>query len=198
MKLHSSESFSGDALFTHPSNASLFSSSVFTVTCGVFTSGLIFVAQDLMTEIHGEKESKKMVSTCYITAFAMTMLYQLSIICKGSAFWNMQEAYSSVLQTTVRITVASFIAYMTGSFLNIHIMSRLKKRIPNSLFVRSVSSTIVGQAFDNGLFAFIAFFNVLPLKAILSMIAGGTLIEIITEIAVYPLLRIGIRKRCKQ
>ena len=74
----------------------------------------------------------------------------------------------------------------------------VKKRIPDSLFVRSVSSTVVGQAFDNGLFAFIAFFNVLPLKAILSMIAGGTLIEIITEIAVYPLLRICIKKRCKQ
>ena len=165
----------------------------FTVTCGVFVSGFTFWSQDVVTEIYGIKESKKMVLSCYLMSLCMTLLYQVAIFVPASQFWNMQEAFTSVLQTTFRITVASFIAYSVGSLVNVSIMGVLKKRFPKSLFIRAIGSTIVGQLLDNGLFAFIAFMGVLPIGAIISMMVGGTLVEVITELMFYPILKPSIK-----
>ena len=165
----------------------------FTMTCGVFVSGFVFIAQDIMTELYGQKESKKMIFTCYGLSLLMTCIYQIAIAVPQSQFWNMQEAFASVLQTTFRITVASFVAYSVGSLVNVSIMGALKKRYPKSLFIRAIGSTIVGQLLDNGLFAFIAFLGVLPISAIVSMMVGGTLVEVITELIFYPILKPSIK-----
>ena len=161
----------------------------FTMTCGVFVSGFVFIAQDIMTELYGQKESKKMIFACYGLSLLMTCIYQIAIAVPQSQFWNMQEAFTSILQTTLRITIASFVAYSFGSIANVSIMEKLKEKYPKSLFVRAVSSTIAGQLLDNGLFSLIAFLGVLPVGAIVSMVVGATLLEILTEIAIYPILK---------
>ena len=161
----------------------------FTVTCGIFTSGFIFVAQDVMTELYGVKESRKMIFSGYAVSLTMTALYQLAIIVPPSVYWTAQEAFSTILQTTLRITIASFIAYSVGSIVNTKIMAMLKAKHPESLFIRAVTSTTAGQLLDNGLFAFIAFLGVLPINALVSMTVGGTIIEIITEIICFPLVK---------
>jgi uncharacterized integral membrane protein (TIGR00697 family) len=161
----------------------------FTMTCGVFVSGFVFIAQDIMTELYGQKESKKMIFTCYGLSLLMTCIYQIAIAVPQSQFWNMQEAFASILQTTLRITIASFIAYSFGSIANVSIMGELKEKYPKSLFIRAITSTTAGQLLDNGLFSFIAFLGVLPVGAIVSMVVGATLLEILTEIAIYPILK---------
>lgn len=164
-----------------------------TVTCGIFVSGFVFWSQDVVAEIYGTQESRQMVLACYGLSAIMTLMYQVAIAVPGSQFWDMQEAFESVLQTTMRITVASFVAYTIGSLVNVHIMGELKKKYPKSLFVRAVGSTVIGQLLDNGLFAFIAFFGILPINAIVSMMIGGTLVEVVTEIVLYPILKPTIR-----
>jgi uncharacterized integral membrane protein (TIGR00697 family) len=165
-----------------------------TVTCGIFVSGFVFMAQDLITEFYGTKEARKMVFSCYGISLIMTLLYQLAIAVPPSQFWSSQDAFATVLQTTLRITIASIIAYTAGSFVNVSVMGGLKKRFPNSLFVRAIGSTVVGQLLDNGLFAVIAFTGVLPVQAIATMTVGGTLIEIITEIVCFPILKIATKR----
>lgn len=160
-----------------------------TVTCGVLVSGFVFVAQDVVTELYGAKQSRKMISACYLISLAMVLLFQLAIYIPPSQFWNNQEAFSSVLRTTLRITVASITAYYCGSFVNVWVMGKLKEKYPKSLFIRAVSSTLVGQILDNGVFAVIAFVGDLPLGAIGTMVVGGTLIEIITEIVCFPIVK---------
>lgn len=106
-------------------------------------------------------------------------------------------AFSSILGTTLRISIASFTAYVIGSLTNSGIMVWLKNKFPKSLFVRAISSTIVGQLLDNALFATIAFLGVLPTSAIISMIIGGTIFEVLYEIIFYPITKISI-KNCKK
>lgn len=169
-----------------------------TVTCGIFVSGFVFIAQDLMTELYGANNSRRMILTCYAAAMIMVLLFQLAIAVKPSQFWGEQEAFRTILRTTLRITTASVIAYCVGSMVNVHTMAYLKKRFPKSLFVRALSSTIVGQLLDNGIFAVVAFWGILPNVAIVTMTIGGTLVEIGTEIACYPVLRAVIKARSGQ
>lgn len=167
---------------------------MFTVTTGILVSPIVFIIQDIVSEIFGYKNAKKMILLGFIMNFIGVLLFTLAIYLPSSQFWNNQDAFSSILGTTFRISIASFIAYITGSLINSKIMVMLKNKFPKSLFVRAISSTIVGQFLDNALFAFIAFYNVLPISAILSMILGGTIFETLYEVIFYPVTKFSIRK----
>lgn len=169
---------------------------IFTVTTGILVSPIVFIIQDIIAELYGYKDAKRMVLLGFLMNFVGVLLFTLAIHLPSSQFWNNQAAFSSILGTTLRISIASFTAYIIGSLTNSGIMVWLKKKFPKSLFVRAISSTIVGQFLDNALFATIAFLGVLPLNAIFSMIIGGTIFEVLYEIIFYPITKISIKK-CK-
>jgi len=129
--------------------------------------------------------------------FVGVLLFTLAIHLPSSQFWFNQNAFSTILGTTLRISIASFTAYIIGSLTNSGIMVWLKKKFPKSLFIRAISSTIVGQFLDNAVFATVAFLGVLPNAAILSMIIGGTIFEVLYEIIFYPITKLSICK-CKK
>lgn len=167
---------------------------IFTVTTGILVSPIVFIIQDIVSEIYGYKDAKKMVLLGFIMNFIGVLLFTLAIHLPSSQFWNNQEAFSSILGTTLRISIASFTAYIIGSLTNSKIMVILKEKYPKSLFIRAISSTIVGQFLDNALFATIAFLGVLPLQAIISMVIGGTIFEVLYEIIFYPITKTSISK----
>lgn len=167
---------------------------IFTVTTGILVSPLVFIIQDIQTEIFGYKKAKKMITLGYLMNFIAIMLYTFSISIPSSSTYTNQEAFTTILGTTPRIAIASFIAYMIGALINSKVMEKLKNKHEKNLFFRAISSTVVGQFIDNMLFAVIAFIGILPTQAIISMIVGGTLFEIIYEIIFYPITKKLIQK----
>lgn len=163
--------------------------SIFTVTMGILVSPLIFIIQDVQSEIFGYKKAKKMIILGYVMNFLAIILYTLSIRLPSSMTYQNQEAFTTILSTTPRITIASFIAYITGSLINSKIMTGLKRKYERNLFFRAISSTIAGQFIDNMLFSIIAFYGILPNTAIISMIIGGTIFEVLYEIIFYPITK---------
>lgn len=167
---------------------------IFTVTTGILVSPLVFIIQDIQTEIFGYEKAKKMIILGYLMNFIAIMLYSFSILIPSSNTYTNQEAFTTILGTTPRIAVASFIAYMIGALINSKVMENMKIKHEKNLFFRAISSTVVGQFIDNMLFAVIAFIGILPTQAIISMIVGGTLFEIIYEVIFYPITKKLIQK----
>lgn len=165
----------------------------FTVTTGILVSPIAFIIQDLTTEVFGFRIAKRMILTGFVILIVASLVYQLAILIPPSNFWSNQAAFASILSTTLRISLASLTAYLIGSLVNAKIMDQLKQSYPDSLFFRAITSTIFGQLLDNLLFAFLAFWGVLPLSALISMVIGGTLFETLYEIVLYPLTRLLIR-----
>lgn len=163
--------------------------SVFTVTTGILVSPLIFIIQDIQSEIFGYKKARKMILLGYLMNFLAIILYTFSIWLPCSATYQNQDAFTTILSTTPRIAIASFIAYITGSLINSKIMTSLKVKYEKNLFFRAISSTTIGQFVDNMLFAIIAFYGILPDTAIMSMIIGGTILEVLYEIIFYPIMK---------
>lgn len=166
----------------------------FTVTTGVLISPLLFIAQDVSSEVFGYKQTKDMILLSFAMNFVAVVLYQVAIAIPASSVWGNQEAFSSILGTTVRISVASFAAYILGSLANSKIMVRMKERYPRSLFVRAITSTMVGQMLDNAIFSIVAFAGVMPTANIITMIVGATLFETVYEIVLYPVTRAAIAR----
>lgn len=167
---------------------------VFTVTTGILVSPIVFIIQDIIAELYGYKDAKRMVLLGFLMNFAGVLLFTLAIHLPSSQFWNNQVHFETILGTTLRISIASFTAYIIGSLTNSGVMVKLKKKFPKSLFVRAISSTIIGQFLDNAVFATVAFLGILPMGTIYSMIIGGTIFEVLYEIIFYPITKISIKK----
>lgn len=165
---------------------------IFTVTTGILISPLIFIINDISSEIFGYNQTKRMIILSFAMNFVMSILLQISIIIPASKVYTNQIAFATIFATTLRITFFSFLAYIVGSLINSKIMVKLKDK--SNLFFRAISSTIVGQLLDNAIFAFGSFFGVWPITAILSCIIGGTIFETLYEIFIYPLTKLSINK----
>lgn len=161
----------------------------FTVTAGILVSPIAFIIQDVATEIFGFREAKRMIMTGFIVMLAAALLYQLAIVIPPSQYWDNQEAFVSILGTTLRISIASLSAYFAGSIMNAWVMDALRERHEDQLFFRLISSTLIGQVLDNLIFAVTAFAGLLPAIAIASMVIGGTIFETVYEIILYPVTR---------
>lgn len=167
---------------------------MFTVTTGILVSPLVFIIQDVATEVFGYRTARRMVLTGFAVSFTAVLLYQLSVMIPASQFWQGQPAFEAIFSTVPRIVVASFIAYLIGSLVNAKLMAVMKKWAERHLFFRAITSTVAGQFLDNSMFAFVAFSGILPFPALVSMAVGGTLIEVLYEVIFYPATRIAIRK----
>lgn len=160
---------------------------VFSLTTGVLVSPLVFMAQDVESEVYGFKHARKMILLAYGMNFLFTLLTFAAIAIKPSVAYQNQQAFETIFSTTWRITLASFAAYTVGSLVNAKIMTIGKEK--HGLFFRAISSTIVGQLLDNAIFCFGAFLFVLPVNAIIMMVVGATLWEVLYEIILYPITK---------
>ena len=156
---------------------------------GILITPIVFVMSDVITEIYGYKTARNAVLTGFAMNFIVTALFSLLILLPYPNYWQNQNSIAVVFGSTFRISCASFIAYIIGSLSNCKIMEILKCHFPNSLFVRAISSTIVGQFFDDILFNFIAFLGITPIPALINIVFFGVLIETLYEIILYPVTK---------
>jgi uncharacterized integral membrane protein (TIGR00697 family) len=166
---------------------------MFTINLGLFISPIVFIVNDIQSEIFGYKNAKNMIRVGLVVNIAVAIIYFTAIKLPPSSNYHNQEAFYTVLGSTTRITIASIIAYYIGSLINSKVMTSMKKRYEKYLFFRAITSTIFGQIMDNVVFMTLSFIGVLPVLSILSMIVGGTIIEVLYEVVFYPLTRILIK-----
>jgi len=117
-------------------------------------------------------------------------------------FWNAniyqspadaQKAYDAILGFTPRLLTASFIAYLVGEFLNSFVIAKLKIATSGKhLWLRTITSTLVGQLADSGIFILAAFFGVLPNDALIQLIITQWLFKSLYEAAATPITYIVV------
>ncbi|MBD3270672.1 queuosine precursor transporter [Candidatus Peregrinibacteria bacterium] len=144
----------------------------------------VYILGDVITEVYGFKKAKQII---WLGFFA-NILLAVSIIAIGAlppaADWTYQESYMNVLGLTPRIVVGSLLAYLAGSFSNAQIMHAMRNG--KYLFVRTISSTLVGEGIDTLIFVTIAFYGVLPLETLIIIMISNYIIKCSGEILATP------------
>jgi uncharacterized integral membrane protein (TIGR00697 family) len=167
---------------------------LFTINLGLFISPVVFIINDIQSEVFGYRSVKAMIKAGLVANVAVAVVYFLAITAPPSANFANQEAFRAVLGSTARITAASVTAYYIGSLINAKVMVSMKRRMEKHLFVRAITSTVAGQVIDNVVFMTLAFAGVLPAAAIITMVIGGTMMETLYEVVFYPVTRAFIKK----
>ncbi len=156
-----------------------------------------YIFGDILTEVYGYARARQVIWT----GFACNLLAVIAIWIGGrlpaASFWTAgsfnsaaasQQAYQAILGFTPRLLVASFIAYLVGEFLNSIVLAKLKIRTKGRfLWIRTISSTIVGEGADSLVFITIAFAGILPASNLATTILSQWLFKVAYEVLATPL-----------
>ncbi|VBB47342.1 conserved membrane hypothetical protein [uncultured Paludibacter sp.] len=163
-------------------------------TAGLLIFPISYILNDIIAEVWGYKKARLIIWTGFLMNFFAVFVFRLSIVVPGSENFTHQNEFALVLGNTLRITIASFIAFLFGSFTNAFVMSKMKIMQKGRNFsARAVVSTLFGEGFDSLIFFNIAFYGMIPTKAILVLILTQTLMKTGYEIIALPLTNYIVR-----
>lgn len=156
---------------------------------------IVYIVNDVIAEIYGFRNARNIILLGFVlNAFAVAA-YSIAILLPAPAFAaEGAAAFATVLGSTWRLLLASFAAYLVGSFINAFVMVRMKERLERQLMLRCVLSTLIGEGLDALIFITIAFAGTMPLADLFTMVVAQALFKTVFEIVFYPLTRTTIKK----
>ncbi len=155
---------------------------------------ITYIFGDIFTEVYGFQKSKMIIWLGFACNVFAVFIYIVTIALPYPEFWTGQEAFRIVLGTTPRILVASLVGYLFGEFTNSIILSKLKvKMAGRKLWMRTISSTIVGEAFDTIIFIFISFWGNVNGGILLQMMIFQYIWKVCYEIVLTPVTYVVVK-----
>ena len=125
---------------------------------GIVIFPVSYIIGDVLTEVYGFKLARGVIWLGFVCNALGALFIWLGGLIPAEIFWADQEAYDAILGQARWVLLGSFAAYLVGEFSNSMVLARLKHATEGRyLWLRTVSSTVVGQGFDSFVFIFIAF-----------------------------------------
>jgi queuosine precursor transporter len=159
----------------------------FTFDGGTLLFPLSYIFCNILTEVYGYRKARRVIWTGFFSAALLAVTLLIVGALEPAAGWENQDAYDKILGLTPRIVIASLSAYFIGEFLNSFTLAKLKVFTKGRfLWMRTIGSTVVGQAFDTAIFITIAFTGVLSVSLLISVFISNYLFKILFEVFATP------------
>lgn len=154
-----------------------------------------FMLGDVLTEVWGYKEAKKVIWLGFFAGLVLTIWTSIGIYMPYPDFWQGQEHYSFIFGLVPRITLASFAGYLFGELTNSWSLEFIKKFTGQKfMFVRTIGSSALGQILDTVLFFGIAFYGTVPNDVLVVMMITQYLFKVCCEALLGTPLAYGLVK----
>lgn len=158
---------------------------------GVLFFPISYIFGDILTEVYGYGRDRRAVWAGFAAlAFASFMAYVVLALPPVPDAFNLgyQEHLEAVFGNTWRIVAGSMIAFWCGSFANGYVMAKMKIRSAGRrLWMRTIGSTLVGEAVDSSLFYVIAFYGIWPDGQIAKIALAQYLLKTGWEVVMTPI-----------
>lgn len=155
---------------------------------GTILFPLAYIFGDILTEVYGYRRSRRVIWTGFFSIILMAVVYAIVGYLPAAEGWGMQDAYMSILGIVPRIVLASIIAYFAGEFSNSYILAKMKVWMNGKyLWMRTISSTIVGEGVDTALFVLIAFAGTMPTSLLVAIIVSNYVFKVGVEVLFTPI-----------
>lgn len=158
------------------------------VPAGVLIFPLSYVTGDVLTEVYGYRQARRVIWLGFICNAVVVVAVWLGQILPPAGFWDGQAAYERILGYTPRLLVASFAAYLVGEFTNSFVLAKMKVATRGRwLWMRTIGSTLVGQGLDSIVFIVLAFAGSMPGMVLAAAVVTQWLVKTTYEVAATPL-----------
>ena len=158
-----------------------------TLPAAVILFPITYIFGDVFTEVYGFRKARTIIWLGFGCSFFAVAVYLITIALPHPGFWDGQDAYATVLGTTPRVAIASFIGYLFGEFSNSVVLSRMKVATGGKhLWIRTILSTLVGEGLDSVIFVMISFWGTMDNSTVLHMILYQYLFKVCYEALFTP------------
>ena len=159
-----------------------------TLTAGIVIFPISYVLGDVLTEVWGYAAARQVIWLGFACNALMVAAVWLGGELPAAPFWKGQAAYQEILGQAPRILLASFAAYLVGEFANAFVLAKLKIATGGRwLWVRTIGSTVVGQALDSLVFVVLAFAGAVPVGVLTGIVGAQWAVKVAYEAAATPL-----------
>jgi uncharacterized integral membrane protein (TIGR00697 family) len=133
----------------------------FNASVAIFTLPITFIINDVVTEVEGKARSLSFMRSTFIILILLALFNVLAISLPPSTrSLAFEPAYQTIFAKSLRMTLASLVAFFLAERLDIYIFAKIRSRLKNSgLWLRSNASNIISLFFDTSIFMFLAFFT---------------------------------------
>jgi uncharacterized integral membrane protein (TIGR00697 family) len=173
----------------------------YTFTAGVLFFPISYIFGDVLTEVYGYARARKVVWAGFGAQIFAAFMTFVVVRFPPAPGWTGQQAIESVFGSTWRIVAASLVAYFCGEFCNSYVMAKMKIWSEGrQLWMRTIGSTIVGEAVDSIIFYPAAFLGTWPRSLVLQVMLGNYLAKVGWEIVNTPVTYrvVNFLKRAEQ
>lgn len=172
-------------------------------TVGMLTFPLTFLLTDLLNEYYGKRAARRVTYigfTMGLVAFVLIYIARSTPTLHGIPGTATHEAFENIFGAAALMYLASMIAFLVGSLLDIFLFS-LFKRMTGGKYVwfRATGSTVVSQLFDSFVIT-IVFFQVLqrltggqaaPFDFVIKTALTGYILKFVIAVLLTPAVYAG-------
>lgn len=169
----------------------------FNMTSAVFIFPITYILSDIFSEVYGYKWSRRTCYTAFLVNLSALIIFTIvSYLPTGADPYNaiVADSFRTVLTGSIACSLASFIAFVVGDFVNDKIFSMFKKNhegLTNhtGFGVRAIISSFAGELIDSIIYLPLAFLVLNPIMTVtdvLIMIALQVVLKTGYEIIILP------------
>ncbi|MDX9893423.1 MAG: queuosine precursor transporter [Patescibacteria group bacterium] len=169
------------------------------VSVGILTVPIMFLVTDIVEEVLGKETAKKFINAALIVMIFTVIITAVSVWLPAdpSRQYFSQEAYANIFAVTIRMSIASIIAFILAQYHDLWAFNFWKEKTGGRwLWLRNNASTIVSQLIDSTAFMFIAFYGLTPkfnILYIISLIIPYWIFKILFALIDTPFAYLGVR-----
>lgn len=165
------------------------------VTIGGLTFGggnlffpISYLFGDILTEVYGYARSRRVVWAGFGALVFSAFMTWVVIHLPPAEGYTGQAAIEQVFGSTPRIVAASMIAYFAGEFTNSFVMAKMKiLTAGRQLWMRTIGSTICGEAVDSVIFYPLAFMGIWSTEMLITVAITNYVLKVMWEVLATPM-----------
>jgi len=175
--------------------SNLFATKQISIGPAHFTGALLvfpisYIINDVVTEVWGYRRMRMLIWLAFAMNLLFVMLGALVDVIPGEGWWietGAGQGFHAIFGLAPRIAIASFLAFLVGSFMNATVMSKMKVRNGGQRFtLRAVQSTLAGEACDSVIFFPIALGGIVPWEQMPLFVIWQVSLKTAYEIIILP------------
>jgi uncharacterized integral membrane protein (TIGR00697 family) len=156
---------------------------------------IVYIIGDTLTEVYGYRQARRANWILIISSIITAIFMQLAVFLPPAAGFAHNDAFTQVLGQVPRVVLGAWVALFCGQFLNDFVMAKMKLLTKGRfLWMRTIGSTIVGQAADSTTFYIIALGNVVPNNLLIQSILSAWIVKVVIEVIITPITYRVVKK----
>ena len=168
---------------------------IFSVSATVLYFPITYIFSDILTEVYGYAKARSVVWQALLASVIAGLIYQLIVWLPPAIGFDANDAYTKVLGSVPRILIGGWMAVWAGGILNDYVLAKMKVWTKGKyLWLRTITSTIVGEGINTILFYTIALYSVIPNNLLITSILSGWLLKTLVEIILTPVTYWAVAK----